>query len=108
MSQFEWPLIFSGVAVVISALTYWRNGKWKETDEGKALLKQVQNHETRIGVIENEIEDVAKSGDIDALREKIDGLKSTTQAEVGGVKELMIELKTDLRTIKNWTMRDPA
>ncbi len=37
-------LFFSAASLLIAAVTFWRNGKWRDSEEHKTLVAKVQDH----------------------------------------------------------------
>lgn len=82
------PLIISTLALLLSAATFWRAGKWKESDGAKEIVTSISNHKTktaeeiaslRTKVAEHEIklENIATKSDIARLESEMRGLDKT-------------------------------
>ncbi|CAL4866715.1 hypothetical protein MMA231_00959 [Asticcacaulis sp. MM231] len=90
------PMFVSLCSLGIAGLTFLRNGKWKDGDEIKTAIGNVDSrltevtdvqsqHSDRLARLETEIEHVATQGDINVLRAEIKGVESTLSAKVEGV-----------------------
>jgi|GEM_PF-3846171 len=101
-------LLFSGLSLLLNFAAFSRAGRWKESEAAKELTATVSRHGDRLTKLEAEIEEVATKGDINTLRAEIKGGDDQLGAKIDGVKDIMSALRSDLQTIRQWTMRDPS
>ena len=76
------------------ALTYFRTGRWRETDDARELVRRVDDAEDRL----TKIEAVQTNG---ATKAEVAGLKS----ELHGVRELVERTESGVRRIESHLMR---
>lgn len=93
------PLIISTCALLLSAATFWRAGKWKESDGAKELVASISNHKTETAkelaalktkVAEHEVklENIATKADIARLESDFRGLEKTIANVDAGVTRI--------------------
>jgi len=77
-------LAISTVACCLAAASFFRTKSWRDTDEAKALVNRVSAVESRLSVIESEVEDLPTKADIARLEEQVRGVDhNVNRAQLG-------------------------
>lgn len=88
-------LAISACACLLAAASFVRTGRWRDTDEAKALAASIADMERRISIIENEIEDLPTKADIRGLEERITavaGLVRHTQEGINRIEGYFLQI----------------
>ncbi|WP_374569672.1 DUF2730 family protein [Phenylobacterium sp.] len=83
------------VAAACALFVAWRNGKWRETDEAKALIKRmgevegrVDKVEGRVGTLEDDISDLPTKADIARLEGELKTVGNDVRAANAGIDRI--------------------
>lgn len=86
------PLIFSGVSMIVAAASFWRSGKWRESDEAKAL-------NSRVLAVETVTKSLATKEDLADLEGRING--HSMLLENLATKSEIAKLEGDIKAVKS-------
>lgn len=76
----------SALSVGCALFVILRSGKWRETDEAKALILKVEGHGTRLSVLEAEVQDLPTKQDL----ARVEGRVATVE-QIGVRTERAVE-----------------
>jgi hypothetical protein len=91
VSPTAFQIITMLAALASAACTFfvaWRAGRWRETEEAKALLKRMGEAENRISACEIRMEDLPTQADIARLESEIKGVGTQVGAANAGIDRL--------------------
>ncbi len=100
------PILISLAALVVTLMTYQRAGKWKQSEEGRALVDKVNEHEGRLTVVETKQLNLATKADIAKLDAEFGGLQDVVKSEVAGIRGAVDDMKEGVGEIRRWIMQE--
>lgn len=78
-------VVVSCAALLLNIATFIRAGKWRESEEAKALVDNISGHESRLTKLETAQLNLATKADIASLESELHGLEKTVNAKIDGV-----------------------
>jgi hypothetical protein len=96
-------------AVCSVACAIWvanRDGKWRDTEEAKAIIARIDGAEDRLSRLETKMADLATKGDVNTLRAEFHGLENVIKSEVSATRGAIDDMKEGVGEIRRWIMQE--
>jgi septal ring factor EnvC (AmiA/AmiB activator) len=81
-------LAISTIACCLAAASFFRTKSWRDTDEAKALVGRISQVESRLSVIESEVEGLPTKADIARLEEQVRSVDHNVDRAQRGIDRL--------------------
>lgn len=86
-----WQLVSIAIALgamLFSAATFVRAGRWRETDDGRRTSADIGKLKERMTVVETKLEDMPSKADFTALEAQLEGVEKMLRNTEAGVQRI--------------------
>ncbi|ASE39359.1 hypothetical protein [Brevundimonas vesicularis] len=95
----------SALNAVVLLLTFHRAGRWRESEDAKAMLARLTKVESDINGFKTRFENVATKADMARLTAEVNGMEQLFKAKVDGLGELVKTTDAGVVRIEQLLMR---
>lgn len=99
-------IVMSFGGLVLGIATFWRNQRWRDTDEAKTMLGRIDASESRLDKLETQLSNLATRADIARLESEFSGLEKVVKSEIGAVAGAVENMKEGVGEIRRWIMEE--
>lgn len=99
-----WALAVSVLICLTGVYVAWRAGKWRDSDEARALHQRVERTERRLDQHELKLKDLPTKADFEALRGEVRSVESGVRAELRGVEKQLDGVDQGIQRVEGFLM----
>jgi hypothetical protein len=81
-------IVVSTLAFLVSVATYLRTGDWKRSEAGKEVEAKISGLDTRLTVVETNLEHLPSKSDVATLTAEVEALQDDVGIIRGGVRRI--------------------